>query len=67
MDDDLSPKAAAFVEALRQLCREHGVMLSVSGYDALQVWDWTPDDTDPIYDATGIFDMTVKPDCSPPA
>jgi hypothetical protein len=27
-----------FIKELRQLCRKHGVQLSVSDYDSLQVW-----------------------------
>jgi hypothetical protein len=32
-------KFSDFVEALRLLCKQHGVSLSPTGYDALQVWD----------------------------
>jgi len=35
----LVPKFLIFVDALAQLCKAHGVTLSTSGYDGLQVWD----------------------------
>lgn len=38
MSKESSP-FALFVTALEQLCRDHGVTLSTSGYDGLQVWD----------------------------
>jgi hypothetical protein len=53
-----SPKARAFVEELSALCKKHGVVLSTSDYDGLQVWDRTPEDKEPIY-AAGIQDMTA--------
>ena len=34
-----SLKYTQFLDALRALCAEHQVILAVSGYDALQVWD----------------------------
>ena len=34
-----APKFLVFVDALAQLCKAHGVTLSTSGYDGLQVWD----------------------------
>lgn len=34
----MSPKAEAFLGELRALCRKHGVQLSVSDYDGLQLW-----------------------------
>ena len=36
-------KFAAFIIALRALCREHGVMLD-AGYDGLDVWDAGPNE-----------------------
>ena len=33
------PKFLVFVDALAQLCKSHGVTLSTSGYDGLEVWD----------------------------
>jgi hypothetical protein len=32
-------KFLVFVDALAQLCKAHGVSLSTSSYDGLQVWD----------------------------
>lgn len=55
-DDELSPKAARFIDALRALCREHGVILAVSDYDALQVWPLEERDfAEPIHH-NGIHD-----------
>lgn len=34
-----APRFMMFLEALARLCKEHGVTLSTSGYDGLQVWD----------------------------
>lgn len=34
-----SMKFLVFVDALARLCNAHGVTLSTSGYDGLQVWD----------------------------
>jgi hypothetical protein len=34
-----SLKFARFVDALRALCAAHEVIVAVSGYDALQVWN----------------------------
>lgn len=34
-----SKKCLNFILALMQLCKEHEVRLSTSGYDGLQVWD----------------------------
>ncbi len=52
------PKFVAFVAALEQLCKAHGVTLSTSGYDGLQVWD-ADDTTGPIYCA-GIEDCLTR-------
>lgn len=46
--DQPSDKARRFVEELAALCEKHGVVLSVEGYDALQVWDRKPEDGGPI-------------------
>ena len=42
------PKFLVFVDALAQLCKAHGVTLSTSGYDGLQVWD-ADDKSGPIH------------------
>lgn len=34
-----APRFLVFVDALAQLCKMHGVRLSTSGYDGLEVWD----------------------------
>jgi hypothetical protein len=34
-----APRFLVFLDALARLCKEHGVTLSTSGYDGLQVWD----------------------------
>jgi hypothetical protein len=57
MDEKFSEKTAAFLAALRALCIEHSVQLSVSDYDGMQVWDLTEGE-DPIW-ANGIEDRTV--------
>ena len=51
-----SAKALAFVVALSDLCRRHGVCLSTSGYDGLVVSDLN--DIPPIY-CNGIEDLTA--------
>jgi hypothetical protein len=51
----MNEKFDAFVIALRALCHEHGVQLSSSGYDLLEVWDLTPS-SDPLY--APLVDMT---------
>lgn len=38
----------AFIDALRAVCREHGVVLSTSDYDHFYVWP-AADGEDPIY------------------
>lgn len=39
-----------FLQALRNICKAHGVQITPSGYDDLQVWDLGPDDDDePVY------------------
>lgn len=40
MDEDRSAKCRNFLAALCELCRSHGVTLTPSLYDNLQVWDW---------------------------
>lgn len=55
----MSQKYDAFVNALKALCEEHEVQLTVSGYDALQVWDLQPGDD--IVHAPSIDDCTKEP------
>lgn len=63
-DEAFTPKCTAFLAALRALCAAHGVTLSTSGYDGLQVWDRGPD-ADPLHCA-GIEDRTKRPNAAPP-
>lgn len=41
----------SFVDELRKLCRQHGVVICASGYEGLEVWDANDPtgDKDPIY------------------
>jgi hypothetical protein len=55
----MTAKFDKFEEALRTLCREHGVMLASSGYEHLQVFDLR-DGEDPLYG--GIEDETKPAD-----
>ena len=59
MEDEMSKKAQRFLGELRDLCRRHGVCLSVSGYDSMQVWNLDDDRADPIH-ANGIDDKTTQ-------
>lgn len=61
----MSPKAIAFISALESLCREHGVVLSTSGYDGLQVWD-ADEHSKPLH-CDGIEDCTKQAGGSLPA
>lgn len=47
LDSDAGEKVKVFVQALAELCLEHKIQLSSSGYDGLQVWDL--DTTEPLY------------------
>jgi hypothetical protein len=55
-NDQLSIKAHNFIKELKELCIKHNVQLSVSDYDALQVWDLEEGD-EPIW-CNGIQDIT---------
>lgn len=57
-DDQFSAKANGFLDALEDLCRRHGVMLSVSDYDGLQFWD-LKDGDEPVH-CNGMEDRTRK-------
>lgn len=56
--DTFSLKARTFLVALEALCKAHQVLLTVSGYDALQLWDLDSDGGEPWY-ANGVEDMTI--------
>lgn len=61
MDDEQDPvnptkKAKAFLDALRALCASHGVLISSSHYDSLQIWDANPGDK--ALHFNGIEDFT---------
>lgn len=53
----MTPKCEAFLDALRAICIAHGVTISPSGYDALQVWD-ADATTGPVH-FNGIEDRTM--------
>lgn len=53
----LRSKFDGFVFSLRLLCQSHGVTLSTSGYDGLQVWD-LDEQTGPLH-FNGIEDRTT--------
>ena len=55
----MTKKFDEFVVELESLCKKHDVVLSVSGYDALQVWDLHDDDED-VISSCGIDDLTKK-------
>ena len=56
MSEEQSRKCRDFLLALKRLCRQHNVQLSVSGYDGMEVWDLRPGE-EPIH-AAGIEDKT---------
>ena len=56
--DTFSQKSRSFLVALDALCKHHGILLSVSGDDALQLWDLDTDVGEPWW-CTGIVDMTM--------
>lgn len=61
-----SSKFSQFVTELQALCIKHGVTLSTSGYDSIQVWPLDPRDG-PIYGGN-IEDRTQdNPTATPPA
>lgn len=45
-DEDafLSPKVKVFLDEVRSVCRKHGLQISTSGYDGLDVFDLLPGD-----------------------
>ena len=58
----MSEKGQAFLQALEDLCRRYGVVLSTSGYDGFQVWDAGLRDA-PVLQANGIEDKTAGEPC----
>ena len=54
----MSLKARTFLAALDALCKQHGVLLSVSGDDALELYDLDTTFGEPWY-CNGIKDMTI--------
>lgn len=59
----MSKKYEAFVAALTELCKTHGVQISTSGYDAITVNDLPSEGRigdEPIY-LDNIADRTEKP------
>lgn len=41
-EESKSPKFVAFVAELKEICRRHGVTISTSQYDNIQVWNFHP-------------------------
>jgi|APIni6443716594_1056825.scaffolds.fasta_scaffold2200223_1 hypothetical protein len=58
--DELSEKGLAFVRAIEAVCKSHGIQLSVSDYDAFQLWPLQEGDSC-LYAPT-IEDITVTND-----
>ena len=54
----MTKKFDEFIVELESLCKKHDVVLSVSGYDALQVWDINDHDKCEVIISCGIDDMT---------
>ena len=50
-------KYGPFVQALRELCKEHKVQLAPSLYDPLQVWDL--DEGEDPFDKDWVVDRTA--------
>lgn len=59
----ISPAVAAFIADIESLCKKHGLMLSASGYDGLQVWKL--DDGERPLHFDGVEDCTGM-DSGPP-
>ena len=56
----MTKKFDEFVVELESLCKKHDVVLSVSGYDALQVWDLKYCDNGEVVSSCGIDDLTKR-------
>lgn len=52
----LTEQQQKFIDALRALCRAHGVVLSTSDYDHFYVWR-AADGEDPIYGGDDRFEF----------
>jgi hypothetical protein len=59
----MTKKFDEFVVELESLCKKHGVVLSVSGYDSLQVWDLKDYHKGEVVSSCGIEDMTEDHVC----
>jgi hypothetical protein len=57
-DNFLSPRVVQFIEELKRVCLKHGLQLTVSDYDALQVWELDQGE-EPIR-GNGIQDRTQE-------
>lgn len=55
--NDCTPRCRQFLAALDALCAQYGVRLTPSGYDMLQIWRATIEDT-------GGFDWEAIEDCT---
>lgn len=62
MSERQSQQFTRFVAALRALCRQHGVVLSCSMYDTLQVWKAADPTLDSEVLPSGIEDRTPAPE-----
>lgn len=56
--DGMSPAVRSFYEELEQLCLRHGMQLTVSAYDTIDIWQLRPGG-DPVY-VPGVRDMTQQ-------
>ena len=59
----MTKKFDEFVVELEALCKKHEVVLSVSEYDALQVWDLKDYHKGEVISSCGIDDMTEDHVC----
>ena len=60
----MTKKFDEFVVALKELCRDHEVVLSTYGYDSIQVWDAEEDQcSGEEVVCSGIDDMTEDRAC----
>lgn len=59
INDRASEKVIAFINEIEQVCIKHKFILSVSGYDKIEVWDLMEGECEFIH-ANGIEDMTEE-------